>query len=171
MKNLRINLIALAGVIVFAGGCSLANAAAAQSVNLQPIASELMNSLAIVLAAFIAFISGQISLWLSKKLKLDSQKVDDTIRGYLNEAARRGIQLALVKLQTSDLGQVNVKNQVLAIAGQYVVDRVPDALKRFGFNSQILEQYLEARLGDIDLATLMPSPTPEVQPAEKAPVG
>ncbi len=157
MKTLRLNVMALLGVLVFTAGCSLANAAAAQSVSLQPIATELMNGLAVVLTAFISFISAQISLWLSKKLKLDALKVEETIRGYLNEAARRGIQWAMVKMETSDLTNIEIKNQVLAMAAQYVVDRVPDALKRFNFTDDILKQYLEARLGDYDLSTLVPA--------------
>lgn len=156
MRTLRLNLVALAGVLTFAIGTLIATAAAAQSVTFQPIVEPLTNALVVVAGAFITFISTQISLWLGKKLKLDSLKVEETIRGYLNEAAHRGIQWAVTKLQTSNvLSSVEVKNQVLALATQYLIDRVPDALKRFNLDTESLKQYLEARVGEYELDSLV----------------
>lgn len=160
MMTLRQNFIAGLGVLVFALGVLTANEAAAQTVSLRPVAQQLSEALIVLVGGFVTFIAGQVSLWLGKKLKLDNLKIDEQVRAYLLEATKRAISWAMLQLEARDLLDIDVKNKVVALAVQYLVDRVPDALKQLGLTEDKLKGFVEARIGPFDLsapaAVLMP---------------
>lgn len=152
MMTLRQNMIAGLGVLVFAFGVLIASEAAAQTVSLRPVAQQLSEALIVLVGGFVTFIAGQVSLWLGKKLKLDNLKIDEQVRAYLLEATKRAISWAMLQLETKDLLDIDVKNKVVALAVQYLVDRVPDALKQLGLTEDKLKGFVEARIGPFDLS-------------------
>lgn len=157
MKSLRTNLLALVGLLVFACGVSITTEAAAQTVSLQPIVSQLGPILTVLVAALITFLGTQLSVWLGRKFKLDGLKVDEMFRKYLQDAAFAGINYALTKIEKSKYTEIEVKNKIVQIAANYVLDRVPDAVKRFGLDSEALKKYLEARVGPFDVTKVAKS--------------
>lgn len=93
--------------------------------------------------------------WLKEKAGLDKLVADDVVRGYVNTALERGIAFARTELDeeiakvdgTIDLG---MKNQLVEIAINYVLDAVPDGLERFGINSpEVVAKLVTARLDKI----------------------
>lgn len=76
---------------------------------------------------------------------------DDRIRAYLDAALVNALEFGREVLlqQGKDLGQVEVRNQLVEEAARYVMPRVPDALRRFGISPDNLRGLLVARLGSV----------------------
>lgn len=91
-----------------------------------------------------------LALWLGWKLKTWlGLKEDSEIRTYLDLALQNGIAYGIEKAKAA--GQdwkvsVHVKDEAVAHAANYVVSRVPDALKRFGITPLALQDLIKARL-------------------------
>jgi hypothetical protein len=73
--------------------------------------------------------------WLLNKTKIDELLGEDIVRNYMYDAFERAIVFGANALEIR-AGEVptsiEVKNEILAIAGRYAVNAVPDALERFG---------------------------------------
>jgi hypothetical protein len=91
---------------------------------------------------------------------------DEKIRGYLEAAMRNGVTFALHKARER-IGAgatVDVRNEVVAGAANYVIERVPDALKRFGVTEDGVRDMVLARINPGVLV-----PPPAAAPAPPAP--
>ena len=82
---------------------------------------------------------------LSQKLKLSS---DSEVRTYLQEALQRAVNFGVEKArsQAKDIGTVDVRNEVVADAANYVIGKTPDALKKLGISDDSVQDLVRARL-------------------------
>ena len=71
------------------------------------------------------------------------------MRVYLNDAIDRGIGYATeqARRKSADFDHVEVRSAAAAEAANYVIQRVPDAVKRFGLGPVDIRRMVEARLG------------------------
>ncbi len=58
--------------------------------------------------------------------------------GWAKEQARK---------RSEDIAHIEVRSKLVAEASNYVIERVPDAVNRFGLDRERIEQLIEARLG------------------------
>lgn len=89
--------------------------------------------------------------WLMDQTKIDELLGDDIVRNYLYDVLERalkaGIKVADDKIATLNT-QVEIENEILGFAVNYVQDSVPDALERFGLTEDNVRSMLIARLED-----------------------
>lgn len=149
--TLRQNLLAALGVAMFALGVFTTSAASAQTVSLQPVADQLSSALTVLVGTFVTFLVGQVSLWVHKKTKIDTLKIEEIARNYLLDATKRAISWGMTQIEAKNLLDIDVKSQVVALAVQYLVDRVPGTLKQLGITEDKIAGFVEARIGPFDL--------------------
>ncbi len=108
--------------------------------------------------SFIVMLIGGAASWALKMLAdflrtKTGIELDDSTRKYLNDAIDKGIQYGASKVEQllEDKAEIDVKNQIVAIAGKYVLDAVPGALEKFEITEERLTNMIEARIGvDLD---------------------
>jgi hypothetical protein len=112
-------------------------------IDITPITDLLIQTLLVLLAAFGSFALNELKNFL--KIKKDS-----ALSNRLDGCLHRGLDLAERRLSAmaEAYGKVHTSNQVLELAGAYVVQQMPDTLKHFGITPERLAQMLEARLHD-----------------------
>lgn len=112
------------------------------AIDLSPLVNELVSVLAMVLTT----IAGLGVRALFKKLGLQEER---ELREALEIAAQRGISLAANRLaqESKRLDNVEVRNELVALAANYVVKSTPGAVKKFNLNER-LQELIEARLVD-----------------------
>ncbi len=85
---------------------------------------------------------------LSTKLKLSS---DSEVRKYLQDAMERGVSFAVgvAKEKTKDMNEVEVRNEIVRDASNYVIAKTPDALKSLGVTNEAVQDLVRARLATV----------------------
>jgi len=128
--------------------------------------TELMLTLAGVAAAAIAMLARYALRALERYLEhRTGLELDAETRRYLDDALFRAV--AYARLRVADMIRegrpgIDVRSETLAIAANYALDSVPDALARFGLDEDgdRLKAMLEARL-----ASLFGNPDDPAEPA------
>lgn len=138
--------IAAALVVIFLPGlAAAADAAAAVAstvIDFGPVVSQFVVPLVIALL-------GILGTWLLAKAKTWlNLKNNDALAGVLETAMQNGLALAQSRIPNLVPSSIplDVKNEIVAVAGRYVLDHVPDALKLLGVDQTALVEKLEARL-------------------------
>ncbi len=111
-------------------------------IDLTPILDVGIDFLAVVLMA--------LGTWALAKLgRKFGLEADDQVRIYLNEALERGVGWAKeqARNRADDFARIEVRNQAVAEAANYVIERVPSAIRHFGLDRARVEKLIEARLG------------------------
>jgi len=110
---------------------------------------------------FIMIFMVVILPWVIKKLNVS---IDNDVRAYVETALRGGLTYALQAIMKRDnlsptdaarrmSGNSETKTEALRIASNYVLEAVPDGLKRLGVDTtDQLHSLLSARLGEAALA-------------------
>lgn len=111
-------------------------------IDLRPLLDAVWPLIVAVVTAIIGIVARKVLSWLNLS-------EDRMVREYLEVAIVNGLELARQRLGTVTPG-VTTKSQVVAEASNYVVARVPDALKRFDITEASLKRLVEARLGMIE---------------------
>lgn len=113
------------------------------TVDLAPVITPVIEALFGVVAGLASWAIRHLTAWL--KLKQDSE-----VRAYLKDAVYAGINVARAKAGEALAGKltVDVKLALAAEVGEYLIDRVPDALARFGLTGEALRDYVLGRIGD-----------------------
>jgi hypothetical protein len=100
--------------------------------------------------------------WLAKKLKLSA---DSEVRTYLDAALGKAVAFGVGKVSDLSEGnwtQVKVKNEAVAVAANYALTKVPDALRYLKVDPDHLREMIEARvheyLADGPAAVIAPLP-------------
>lgn len=114
---------------------------AATTIHLAPLIDVAAGLLLSVLLGLGVFAIQRGLAWL----KLSE---DEKIRGYLEAALRNGVTFAVNKARerVGAGASVDVRNEVVAGAANYVIGRVPDALKRFGVTEEGVRDMVLARI-------------------------
>lgn len=151
MNRFLRNLAAMAVLVVTASiVCHVIVPAFAQTtppvfeyqIDLRPLLDAVWPLIVAVVTAIVGILARKALSWLNLS-------EDRMVREYLETAIVNGLELARQKLGTVTPG-VTTKSQVVAEAADYVIGRVPDALKRFDINEVSLKRLVEARLGMIE---------------------
>lgn len=111
-------------------------------VDLSPLIQTGLEFAAAALSALALWLGWKIKGWL--KLKEDSE-----IRAYLDTALQNGIAYGLERVKAAGADwkvSIHVKDEAIGHAANYVVSRVPDALKRFNITPMALQDLIRARL-------------------------
>lgn len=106
--------------------------------------SPLITALVSLLATVLTAVSGYGIRYLAQKLNLAQT---DQLTMLLETATNAGINFAANKLTEAgkDLSNVDVKNELVATAANYVAAVAPQAIKKFKIGEQ-LTSYIEARV-------------------------
>lgn len=124
------------------------------AINLTPLVDTAGGLLAAVLTALAIWGAQRLMSWL----KISE---DEKVRAYLETAITNSIAWARTKLN-DQAGSITVttKNKVVHDAATYLVDRVPDALKRFGIDEAAARDLVLARLPALNSAAVTAPKTP-----------
>ena len=100
--------------------------------------------------------------WLGTKNRI---LADAEVRRYLQDTLLQGLGYGIEKTRefAKDKSNVTVRSALVAEAAGYVINQVPDALRRFKIDSAGVKRLLEARLPLIDVPSLRSGRTPDVQ--------
>ena len=106
-----------------------------------PVIEAVIGAAALAIAAAAARLFAWVGLDKDAKFRAAAQEALDAAASYSKEEMlRRG----------KDIGKVEVRSEMTAIAAGYVVDTVPKALKHFKIDEDGLRQRINARIGLID---------------------
>ncbi len=113
-------------------------------VDLSPILDVIVQ----LLAAGLMGLGSWAIARLSTKLKLSS---DSEVRKYLQEALERGVSFAVgvASEKSKDLSEVEVRNEMVRDAANYVITKTPDALKSLGVTDEAVQDLVRARLATV----------------------
>jgi hypothetical protein len=102
----------------------------------------------LVFAAASAAIAALVPVaikWLLQKVHLDGLVSDDMVRGYLNPAIDKAINLAKAKVYEQKI-TINVDNAIGKFVLEYLQNHTPDALAHFGLTEVKVQEMVKARL-------------------------
>ena len=83
--------------------------------------------------------------WFLQKIHLDGLVSDEMVRGYLNPAIEKAINLAKAKVYEQKI-TINVDNAIGKFVLDYLQQHTPDALARFGLTEAKVQEMVKARL-------------------------
>ena len=106
----------------------------------------LMPYVASAIGAVISFLVGWVLVLLKSKLGIS---IDDSMRDSLQTAATNAAGLLLNKLGNQLPGTIDVKNQFVADAVNYVLKAAPDAINHFGLTPDAIAQKIIALLPQV----------------------
>ena len=138
----------------------------ATSIDLSPLMNEVWT-----LVGAVAIGLGAAALrWVLVKTGLSKVFSETEMRTRLTEVVENGIAYAQSKINLPM--SVDVKNQIVAMAGQYVISMAPDAVKKLGASKEAIEKRVEAEVSKmigLDVALpVTPAPAPAPTPAPVA---
>lgn len=138
--------------LLIAGALALVSTAALAAdtaVDLSPVLSSLTEIAAVVLTAVGVWLARRVSRWLGVQ-------EDDRLRGLVEDAIANGIAYAAdtVRERVARGVEVDVRSALVADAADYVVDAIPDTLRRFGITPAQLDRKIRARLSIEDDETV-----------------
>lgn len=111
-------------------------------IDLRPLLDAAWPLIVAVVTAIVGILARKALSWLNLS-------EDRMVREYLEVALVNGLELARQRLGAVPLG-TTTKSELVAEASNYVIARVPDALKRFDISEASLKRLVEARLAAIE---------------------
>lgn len=110
-------------------------------VDLTPIYEVVVSTLAVLLMALGSYAITK----LSQKLRIDA---DSQFNAILNDALVNAVDYAveLAHRRGESVSKLDVRNQVVADAVNYVMEGVPDVLRHFGLTPERISKLVLARL-------------------------
>jgi hypothetical protein len=93
--------------------------------------------------------------WFLQKIHLDGLVSDDMVRGYLNPAIDKAINLAKAKVYEQKIS-INVDNAIAKFVLEYLSKHTPDALAHFGLTEDKVTEMVKARLVKFTTAPVSP---------------
>ncbi len=115
-------------------------------VDATPLVVEALRIGGAVLLAVLTVGAGMAIRWLKARIGVDLQLSESEVRDYLESAIRRGMGYARNKIGKVEVNTGN--NMIIKTAAEYVVDSVPDALRKFEITPDRVETMIRARLGE-----------------------
>ncbi len=122
------------------------------TIDFRPLVNE------VVWPLIVAVVTAIVGILARKALSWLNLSEDRMVREYLDVALVNGLELARQRLGGVPLG-ATTQHQVIAEASNYVITRVPDALKRFGIDQNGLRRLIEARLASTESLSITPRNT------------
>jgi len=112
-------------------------------IDFRPLVNE------VVCPLIVAVVTAIVGILARKALSWLNLSEDRMVREYLDVALVNGLELARQRLGSVALG-ATTESRLVAEASNYVIGRVPDALKRFGIDQDGLRRLIEARIATIE---------------------
>lgn len=112
-------------------------------IDFRPLVNE------VVWPLIVAVVTAIVGILARKTLSWLNLSEDKMVREYLDVALVNGLELARQRLGSVALG-ATTESRLVAEASNYVIGRVPDALKRFGIDQDGLRRLIEARIATIE---------------------
>lgn len=121
-------------------------------IDFRPLINEVVWPLIVaIVTAIVGILARKVLSWLNLS-------EDRMVREYLDVALANGLELARQRLGNVPLG-ATTQHQLVAEASNYVIGRVPDALKRFGIDQDGLRRLIEARVASTESLVIPPRNT------------
>lgn len=112
-------------------------------IDFRPLVNE------VIWPLIVAIVTAIVGILARKALSWLNLSEDRMVREYLDVALVNGLELARQRLGSVALG-ATTESRLVAEASNYVIGRVPDALKRFGIDQDGLRRLIEARIATIE---------------------
>ena len=111
------------------------------------------------IGAVITFLTGWVLMLIKTKLGLS---IDDSMRASLQTAATNAAGLVLGKLGNNLQGvKVDLRNEFIADAVNYVIKAAPDAIAHFGLTPDMIAQKILALLPQVANTTVTATTAPK----------
>jgi hypothetical protein len=116
------------------------------NVDVTPLLDATFQTAATVLLAIAPIVVGWLAIKTNKLLGLN---IDEKQRAVAEHAFGMAIQygLAEAKARLPGRTEVEIRNEAVALAVRYAIDRYPDTLNHFGFTDESIADAITARLG------------------------
>ncbi len=92
----------------------------------------------------LSVLAGKALNYLAEKYKLDAYAPE--FENILDEALDFGESLAMEAIAKKDIGEIEIENETLANALEYVSNNGPKLAKKLGFSQEQIEDKLAAKL-------------------------
>ena|SRR5690606_16277795 len=120
-------------------------------IDLAPLISALLQIVAVFVLALGSVAINRLARWLRLK-------GDDEFRTYLETALQNGVSFAVQRLREEGKRyRLGTKHEAIAHATQYVINQVPEAVRRLKLDHYAIARAIEARLPDLDDSKEKPS--------------
>jgi hypothetical protein len=105
-----------------------------------PVGGSALIDIAPVVTAFVQIVAAVLAALVSKFFH------DGHVRAYLNRILELSVQYAIEAVHNLDWTKLETRNELIALAANYVIRSAPGALKKFGIDRLHLEDMVLARL-------------------------
>lgn len=136
------------GICIAIALLSIGSPVMAATVDLTPITNYGFDILSQALISVATVAVGAVGAFLARKFKIDG---DNNAKYELEETLEKGIRMAVnyAKTKVSDKSNIKVDNAFVATAVNYLLPKIPGALKKLGITPDGLAQRIEARAENI----------------------
>lgn len=127
---------------------------------LQSIQETIITILTAVITGAAAWLAGKVTVWTNGRIKLDEVVRDSHMEGYARGAVEKAFAFALARAGVSwdAISNVQIKNQVLRFAVDFLLSQYPEVVKWVDKDNNGLIDWVETMLPG--WATLPPPATP-----------
>lgn len=131
-----------------------AASASAASIDLGPLVEPVVTP---VLGAIGLLVSGYLVRLLHKAAAWLDGDTEAKLRAAIQTAVSSGIALATTQVSELVKGgaNVDVKSETIARASNYLIERVPESLVRFGLTGSALETFVAAKMSELPPAFIV----------------
>lgn len=130
-------------------------------IDIKPLIDGLLPYIVSTIGGIIVLIGGLLTVWLKQKFNIDiDQKHRDAWQQSAQNAAGALLARGAVKIEES--GKISVQSEAMASVVNTVMERVPDAIKHFGFTPNDIQNLIVAKIPQVVTgsvpATVAPAP-------------
>lgn len=145
------------------------------ALNLAPYMETLLGVAGALLLALLSLLTKALYSWANRRADLTQTEIDEKLRDLLNSIGHRGIDYG-VEFARNRFGgttplTIEMKNDIVKMAAEYLLRAGTDTLKRFGLdNKQQIEDFILARLPENATFGTVPgavTTTPISQPTQQ----
>ncbi|TXH34821.1 MAG: hypothetical protein E6Q98_18240 [Rhodospirillaceae bacterium] len=141
-------LLGLALVFLAFAGMAMADDGTASTtvINFNEVIMAVLGLAATALATAVHVGGRALAKYLQSKTGIE---LDNAVRNYLDPAIDKAVAYGQLKVTQAagDKAEIDIHNETIAHAVNYLLARVPDALEHFGLDAAAVEQMVEARVG------------------------
>lgn len=126
--------------------CASVPAAAQTTVDLSPITESLISIMGAVLTVVAGWVGWYLKNLIASKVDLSNTQLDEQLQQMFNEAAARSIAYAETVVKGTVPKNIDVKNEFVKVAADYLVKFWPDLVKKVGLTPEKVKDTILARL-------------------------
>lgn len=115
-------------------------------VDLSPIRDSLVQLAGAALTGLALWIGWYVKNLVASKVDLSNTMLDEQIQQMYNEAAMRAIAYAETFLKEKVPTKIDVNNEFVAVAAEYLIKFWPDLVKKAGLTPEMVKKTIVSRL-------------------------